>query len=584
MENNVNQEVQEPQKKSKKNKIITLVIIILVIFLIGGLAFIEYNVLSKDNDTNDYDNQEEKYTLDVYKDEYGYCERKSEYCNTLAFTVDAESKNAKILLIESNFILYEDNGLKTYDIKNQNIEKINLDEYGEIKNILISDDETKIVGIIYKEKNSEYIGYYNLKLNKKMYENKYTSISKTETEEYLNAYNGGNDKIKSFLLKTDEEKIEIEGREVDSNSCGTFFEVNKVNNKFFYYEDEGCNSFNYEKIYSNEKKVIASNVNESMVAIYKDNLYVLDNNTIKKFDVDGNELKSINFNKDNVKQIINNYVIYIDNDNYLSLMNIDDNNEKKQFVKWDSNKLVYDDFSTYYSKEELDRLGKNTEEGIYLLTYYYNDAKDENGNYGMEYCYTIDHDVKVYPIDHPMGGRAKPVLYLYPTKKTKITVKFAHPEYLMTTYPKYKGKWEVIASPNGDLSDKDNKYYYALYWDEVRHSEVDFKEGFYVTRDNAINFLEEKLTLIGLNAKERNEFIMYWLPILESNKKSLVYFELTKERESNNKLIINPKPDSMLRIAIHIKKVDKKINIKEQKLETFNRYGFSAIEWGGMVY
>ena len=77
---------------------------------------------------------------------------------------------------------------------------------------------------------------------------------------------------------------------------------------------------------------------------------------------------------------------------------------------------------------------------------------------------------------------------------------------------------------------------------------------------------------------------MYWLPILEKNKKNIVYFEFTKERELGNKLIINPTPDSFLRVNIHIKKVNSKIDIKEQKLETFNRFGFTAIEWGGMTY
>ena len=183
-----------------------------------------------------------------------------------------------------------------------------------------------------------------------------------------------------------------------------------------------------------------------------------------------------------------------------------------------------------------------------------------------------------------MGGMAKPVLYLYPTKEMYVKVNFSNPEYLTTTYPKYNNGWEVKVSPNGDMYDKDGKYYYALYWDEKRYYEIDFKEGFYVTKENAINFLEEKLSVIGLNDRERNEFIMYWLPILENNKQSLVYFELTEEREKNNKLIIEPKPDSMLRVSIHVKKVDEYVNIKEQKLKTFKRSGFTAIEWGGMTY
>ena len=107
-----------------------------------------------------------------------------------------------------------------------------------------------------------------------------------------------------------------------------------------------------------------------------------------------------------------------------------------------------------------------------------------------------------------------------------------------------------------------------------------FNEGFYVTSENAIEFLEEKLSYIGLNDRERNEFIMYWLPILEKNGKNLVYFELTNERNSYSKINISPKVDSMLRIAIHVKRVNSEVNIKEQKLTKFNRVGVSGVEWG----
>ena len=142
----------------------------------------------------------------------------------------------------------------------------------------------------------------------------------------------------------------------------------------------------------------------------------------------------------------------------------------------------------------------------------------------------------------------------------------------------------MLAHPNGDLYDKNNNYYYALYWDELEPMNVDFTEGFYVTKDNAITFLEEKLSIIGLNNRERNEFIMYWLPKLEQNEKSLVYFELTEERQANNELIIEPKPDSLLRVNMHIKKVDKEVNIKEQTLNKFERKGFVAVEWGGTIH
>ena len=66
--------------------------------------------------------------------------------------------------------------------------------------------------------------------------------------------------------------------------------------------------------------------------------------------------------------------------------------------------------------------------------------------------------------------------------------------------------------------------------------------------------------------------------------KNLVYFELTNERQVYNRLNIAPTPDSLLRVAIHVKKVNNRINIKEQKLSTFKRNGFVAVELGGVVH
>ena len=180
--------------------------------------------------------------------------------------------------------------------------------------------------------------------------------------------------------------------------------------------------------------------------------------------------------------------------------------------------------------------------------------------------------------------RAKPVIYLYPENETEINVMFAKPELLTTTYPKFNSSWKVNVKPNGDMYDENGRYYYALYY-EAKGSKLNhFEEGFYVEKDDAIDFLEEKLSILGLNERESNEFIMYWLPVLEQNEKSLVYFETTESLEKKNKLIINPKPDSLLRINIHIKKVNKKFSIKEQELPRFERKGFVAVEWGGIKY
>ena len=83
-----------------------------------------------------------------------------------------------------------------------------------------------------------------------------------------------------------------------------------------------------------------------------------------------------------------------------------------------------------------------------------------------------------------------------------------------------------------------------------------------------------------LNEKESCEFITYWLPELLKNKISLCSFQ-KQEFFDNFELDINPKPKSVLRVFLSIKKLDHPVNVKEQKLESFERKGFSVVEWGG---
>ena len=197
-------------------------------------------------------------------------------------------------------------------------------------------------------------------------------------------------------------------------------------------------------------------------------------------------------------------------------------------------------------------------------------------------CAVYPPSTPSYPAPSDPGlEKKKPILYLYPEKETEVSVRFARPELLATTYPKYNNEWRVVAQPNGDLRDIEGKYYYGLYW-EKREDYKEFSDGFYVEKDNATEFLEEKLEILGLNDRERNEFIMYWLPILEKNEKSFVHFELTDELQAENALIISPAPDSLLRIDMTVQKIEEDPKLPEQKLPSFERKGFAAVEWGGV--
>ena len=106
-------------------------------------------------------------------------------------------------------------------------------------------------------------------------------------------------------------------------------------------------------------------------------------------------------------------------------------------------------------------------------------------------------------------------------------------------------------------------------------------EGFIVKGEDTIKSLEEKLEVLGLNEREAEEFIVYWLPKLESNKYNFIRFQTEEEINNNMPLEITPKPDTIIRILMEFKGLEEPIQIKEQKLITPQRTGFTVVEWGG---
>lgn len=175
----------------------------------------------------------------------------------------------------------------------------------------------------------------------------------------------------------------------------------------------------------------------------------------------------------------------------------------------------------------------------------------------------------------------KPVIYLYPEQVQEVYVQLELDGEFTCTYPEYDNGWKVKAYPDGTLRDQDTgKEYNYLFWEGTSGTEYDLSRGFVVEGKDTAGFLEEKLAYLGLNEKERNEFIVYWLPRMEDNKYNLITFQ-GEDYTEHAKLKISPEPDSILRVFMVYKPLDKAIDIPEQELEPFEREGFTVIEWGG---
>ena len=189
-------------------------------------------------------------------------------------------------------------------------------------------------------------------------------------------------------------------------------------------------------------------------------------------------------------------------------------------------------------------------------------------------------------IEHPLYDDPtdkKPVIYLYPKEQIELSIKLGKPENITVSYPEYKDGWNVIANPNGTLIDKKTgRKLYSLYWEGIQSEPINFNEGFVVKRDDLINFLEEKLEVLGLNELEAEEFIIYWLPKLQENEYNLIRFATIDEINKNMPLIFSTEPDTIIRVLMEYKPLDSYIEVPEQKLETKERVGFVAVEWGGI--
>ena len=174
----------------------------------------------------------------------------------------------------------------------------------------------------------------------------------------------------------------------------------------------------------------------------------------------------------------------------------------------------------------------------------------------------------------------KPVIYLYPEKEMEVKVQLDYDGKLVCTYPEYDNGWNVVAQPDGTLCDYSGKTYSYLFWEGNTHATYDFSKGFVVKGAETAEFLEEKLSEIGLNAKEANEFIVYWLPRMQENKYNLITFQ-TKAYTDVAKLHITPEPDSVLRVFMAYKELEAPIEIEEPVIAPFERKGFTVVEWGG---
>ena len=192
-------------------------------------------------------------------------------------------------------------------------------------------------------------------------------------------------------------------------------------------------------------------------------------------------------------------------------------------------------------------------------------------------------------------GVDKPVIYLYPEEDaTKTHVELVLKDCDMSCmWPEAECEgniysWDVEADHDGTVRDNDGNEYSYIFWEALSYGEQSFDKGFCVPGNETAQFLRAALSEIGLTPAEYNEFIVYWLPKMQDNEYNLISFAGLDPADDYNtrcRLTVTDEngkeADSVLRVMMNWKAVDGPADIEPQQFKTFERNGFTVVEWGG---
>ncbi len=179
----------------------------------------------------------------------------------------------------------------------------------------------------------------------------------------------------------------------------------------------------------------------------------------------------------------------------------------------------------------------------------------------------------------PSACAAKPVIYLYPERTTDISVALDWEKRSLTSIPNYGNGWQVTATPQGNITSGWKNYPYLFWEDMIRYPKP--ITGFVVKQENLSSFLDQKLSFLGLNSQEIEDFKNYWLPVMNNSQYYRINFITNEQMDKSAPITILPKPDSIQRVFMDWSWLSRTVSIPEQQLVPFSRTGFSVVEWWG---
>ncbi len=182
----------------------------------------------------------------------------------------------------------------------------------------------------------------------------------------------------------------------------------------------------------------------------------------------------------------------------------------------------------------------------------------------------------------PGYGCAKPVVYLYPSVASFVTVKVGADVKISEPLYDPETGWKALAFPSGKLL-MTSGLFDSLFWEGPGIGQYPgITSGTVVQKDQALATIQEQLKQLGLNSKERTDFVEYWQPKLPNKPYVRLTWLNTAQLNELAPLQITPKPDTLIRVFLDFAGLDEPIALPAQNLTTIPRSGFTVVEWGGL--
>jgi len=169
-----------------------------------------------------------------------------------------------------------------------------------------------------------------------------------------------------------------------------------------------------------------------------------------------------------------------------------------------------------------------------------------------------------------------PYLYLYPEVDMDVQVElgFLTGGFVTESEPPYEDGWNLLVTSSGMI----NSNHEYLFYEALVSSPLNHETGWLLSGLDLEGEFRSLLKQLGHLGREIDDFVDFWVPVLEGSPWYAVY---PQDAGAMISLNITPEPDSVLRTLLLIRALDKPLSISAPlATKPFIRQGFTVVEWG----